>query len=82
MSFPLFHPVYTRGSCRNAQDAINKIIDCFEEYRSDKKYVNFVGMPHSDLLSVQCHFVQTHRITCVGGSPQSGYYTVRPIFNL
>ena len=74
-SFPLTHAVYTKGSCYSAQDAINKIKQCQEEFGYGK-YINFVGMPISDLPQVQEAFPY-HVIENTAGQ-WSPYYEVKP----
>lgn len=75
--YPLTHPIYTRGSCCSAQDAIQKINERQQEYGTGK-YINFIGrMPLSDLPIVQAAF-PNHTIRNTAATGWSPYYEVRP----
>ena len=74
-SLPLTHAVYTKGSCGSAQDAIYKILRLQEEFDTGK-YINFVGMPISDLPEVQQAFPD-HVIENTAGQ-WTPYYELKP----
>ena len=64
-SFPSTHAFYIKGSCFSAQDAINKIRKRQEEFGIGK-YINFAGMPISDLPKVQQAFPHHVIKLCIG----------------
>lgn len=74
--YGLTHPVYTQGACKSASDAINKINQMFDKY-GQEKYVNFVGLPISELDEVQAAF--PNHVIKNTGSEHLTYCEVRPL---